>query len=303
MKFTLILATIHRTTELTRFLEALERQTYRDFSIVLVDQNPDDRVQPILASCHGRLSLLHLRSKPGLSRARNLALGHITGDIVAFPDDDCWYPPKLLDRVAGFFSEHPDCDGLTGRRADPLGLAAQGWDRQAGSVNKANVSRRGISFTIFLRRSVIDQVGGFDETLGVGAGTPWGACEESDYLLRALAKGCRVHYDPDVAVFHPQALEKNDGETRRKACSYARGGGRVLQKHNYPALLAWKIILTPLTGVAYSLLTGRPARALVRWRMFTGALKGYRSKPAPGTWEPTSPQAGAASPKSELERR
>ena len=43
-----------------------------------------------------------------------------------------------------------------------------------------------ISFTIFLRRRVVERVGEFDETLGVGAGTPYGSCEESDYLIRAV---------------------------------------------------------------------------------------------------------------------
>jgi glycosyltransferase involved in cell wall biosynthesis len=300
MKFSLVLATVGRVEELERFFSSLGSQNYPEVEVLLVDQNPDDRLRDTVAAASARFTILHLRSERGLSRARNTALSYVTGDVVAFPDDDCWYPPDVLGRVAHFFSENAAYDGLTGSCAEPTGRPARGWDGQAGRVTKMNVWRRAISFTIFLRRGVIANVDTFDETLGVGAGTPWGACEESDYLLRALDEGYRIHYDPGIVIFHPKALEKNDGEARRKACSYARGGGRVLRKHNYPVLLAWKVILTPLKGVAYSLVTGRPARAFLRWKMFTGALAGYRAMPQPDRRAAGAPRIGTL-PRSDVD--
>ena len=44
VKFSLILATVDRVTELERFLERLDRQTFRDFELFVVDQNTDDRL-------------------------------------------------------------------------------------------------------------------------------------------------------------------------------------------------------------------------------------------------------------------
>ena len=49
-----------------------------------------------------------------------------------------------------------------------------------------NLWNRAISFTIFLRRDVVEAVGPFDEELGLGSGRPWASGEETDYLIRAV---------------------------------------------------------------------------------------------------------------------
>ena len=54
----------------------------------------------------------------GLSRARNVGLKAVTGEIIAFPDDDCWYPDGLLQKVVAEFRDQTSLDGLTGRSED-----------------------------------------------------------------------------------------------------------------------------------------------------------------------------------------
>ncbi len=313
MKLSLILATVGRVEELERFLSALESQNYSDIEVLVVDQNPDERLHDILAGAAAHFRTVHLRSDRGLSRARNAGLPRVTGDIVAFPDDDCWYPADLLRRVAGFFLEKPEYDGLTGRHLLPNGRPSRGWGRRAaGPLTKKTVWTRHVSFTIFLRKRVVDSIGQFDESLG--AGTTGGAGEESDYLLSAIEKGFQIYYEPTLVVFHPElgraessslnaTTGKNDARARRNAHSFARGVGYVLRKHNYSPFLAWRIITRPLQGFVYSLLTGRPARALIRWNLFTGALAGYRGRPPTDTCAATKPRIGASPPRSDAQVR
>src|SRR5690349_10889036 len=111
----LLLATVGRTAELENFLLHLDAQTYRCFELIVIDQNPDDRLVAILSEYGQRFPIRHCRSGRGLSRARNVGLPAATGDVIAFPDDDCWYPPDLLQQVAAIFSENPAVDGITGR--------------------------------------------------------------------------------------------------------------------------------------------------------------------------------------------
>src|SRR5271166_3162469 len=103
----LIVATVNRVAELDRLLTSLDRQTYKEFEVIVVDQNPNDRLVPLLAK-HPRLSIKHLRCERGLSRARNAGLQVAKGEIVAIPDDDCWYPDRLLESVTAWFASHPE---------------------------------------------------------------------------------------------------------------------------------------------------------------------------------------------------
>jgi len=278
-KFSLIMATVGRTEEVKRFLEHLDRQTYRDFELIVVDQNPDDRLIPVLEAYKKRFPILHLRSERGLSRARNVGLRHISGDIVAFPDDDCWYPPDLLERVARFSQEHPDIDVLTGRSVDENGEPSNGrWGNRAGLINQFNIWRRAISYSIFFKREVVEKVGDFDESLGVGAETPWGAGEETDYLLRALKRDCYLYYDPEVVVYHPQPVKHHDRKSIAKARTYAAGIGRVLRKHKYPFWFILYSFLRTSVGIVLAFAMGHFELARFGWASLKGRVRGWLAK-------------------------
>ena len=44
MKFSLIIATLGREKELYDLFESLDKQTYKNFEVIVIDQNKDDRV-------------------------------------------------------------------------------------------------------------------------------------------------------------------------------------------------------------------------------------------------------------------
>src|SRR4051812_6578850 len=244
MTFDLVVATIGRVEELERLLASLDRQTHKDFRVLLVDQNDDDRVVPLL-----REGIIRLRSAPGLSRARNAALQQVRADVVAFPDDDCTYPPDLLERVAGRLA---DLDGVTGREA--------WWTTGAATLTRENLWNRAISFTIFLKRDVVERVGDFDEALGL----PSSSGEEIDYLIRALDGGARIEYDPDLVVEHP----------RKYADVAARDGesiGYILRKHRYGRRTVSRMLIRPAAGIVL-----HPRRAQFHVDTLRGRVRGYR---------------------------
>lgn len=275
------MATMGRVSEVERFLKSLDSQTYREFELIVADQNGDGRLLPILAAYNERFPILHLESEPGLSRARNVGLQHLTGNIVAFPDDDCWYSPQLLEQIVRFFSDYPKLDGFTGRLMDELGQSgATRFDKEAGLLAQTNVWKRVASITIFLRRSVVEAVGEFDEGLGVGAGTIWGGGEDIDYALRAIEAGFKIYYRPDIHVFHPSYPSPPDYdylELAERAYGYGAGIGRVWRKHKYPLWFVAYYLLRPVGGAFLSLIQGNKGKAYFYFNTLRGRLRGWLS--------------------------
>lgn len=274
MRFSLVMATVDRVEDLELFLASLRVQAYRDFELIVVDQNPDERLVPIVASYQNEYPVLHLKGERGLSKARNLGLEHAGGDIIAFPDDDCRYPPDLLERVARFFVDHPGIDGLNGRSVDESGETSMGrFDTRAGPIDKLNLWGRGIEYAVFLRAPSVRGVY-FDEELGLGAGTAWGAGEGTDYLLELLERGASLHYNPALVVVHPSIAPPYDAKDIRKTYSYGCGMGRVLRKRKMPLRLKAKWLYRPLGGALLSLAGSRLSEARYRWNTFRGRLRG-----------------------------
>lgn len=276
MKFSLVMGTVGRTVELERFLDALAAQSMPDFELIIVDQNEEAVLSPLLAKYPHLPRLRHLRvGFRGLSRARNAGLALARGEIVAFPDDDCWYPPDLLERIDAFFSSRPECHGVCGRSEDGQGRPNQiPWPAQPAVLSSRSVWKCAISYTVFLRADAVRSVGMFDESLGVGAGTPWGSGEETDFLLRALAHGYCLRYEPSYSVCHPSLSTVDDAALLHRARSYGRGMGYVLRKHGTPVWFCAWMLFRALGGAALALATLNFRRALFHWNVLRGRAGG-----------------------------
>lgn len=275
-KISLIVATICRATEVQRLLNSIKDQKDRNLELIIVDQNDDNRLVPIIDTVSDQLYVKHLRSAKGLSLARNVGLRQSSGDIIAFPDDDCWYPPNLLSKVRTYFSQLSELDGLTGRAASETGARVGGhWLPDPGPVTKNRVWNQAISYTIFLRRSIIDRVGDFDVDLGVGSNGKWMSGEETDYLLRAIAYGFNIHYYPSIIVRHPMRDENKSYSDIKRTRGYARGMGYVMRKHRYPISSLVAHTIKSLLGSASAMLLLSPRKAQVRWVRALGRWEGW----------------------------
>lgn len=269
----LIVATVNRLDELDRLMVSLDSQTYRDFEVIVVDQNPDERVVPLLQR-HPGLSIRHLRSARGLSRARNTGLPFAKGKIIAFPDDDCWYPKDLLAIVNAWFDDHVEFDGLFSCLCDadnnPVGPR---WPERGCLCTKQFILDRALSTCGFLRRQITDAIGAFDERMGLGADSQYQSGEETDYYLRPQKLGFRMWFEPSVRVHHP-SLHSPD-RLRRSTYSFARSSGYVMRAHGF----TWWSLATRLTrsmgGALISLLKGDTGNVIIYLLRSAGLLRGY----------------------------
>ena len=101
MKFSLIVSTIGRKDDLERLLHSLQAQTLQDFETIIVDQSRSDELIPLIEKFSSALRISHVKmDERGASRGRNRGLEMSIGEICTYPDDDCTYPPNLLENVA-----------------------------------------------------------------------------------------------------------------------------------------------------------------------------------------------------------
>jgi len=279
MKVSLVLATVGRVAELREFLISLSIQTYTNYELIVVDQNQDDRLVALLKNFGEKLPIKHIRSQRGLSRARNAGLMQVSGQIVGFPDDDCWYPRDLLETVVSDFLSDKMLDGLTGVCLDENNNdVATRFDKEPGFINKYNVWRRSTSVTLFFLYKIISPSGFFDESLGVGSGTISQSGEEIDCLLRLLASGARLYFDPKIIVRHRQLTLKYDRAGLEKTKRYAIGFGRVLRKNHFPIWFVLYYLTRPLLGIFKSFVLLKFVMAKCYWAILSGRYYGWKNK-------------------------
>jgi GT2 family glycosyltransferase len=267
--FDLVVATVGRAAPLRRLLDSLEQQDDPRLRVIVVDQNTDGRVAEVLAG--RRLELVHLRSPLGLSRARNVGLREVSAELIGFPDDDCVYPRGLLGLLAERFAADRMLDGVAGRAEDDAGRSSVSWKRDAVFLTVDNLWNRANAATMFLRGELVERVGGFDEGLGLGSGQPWSSGEETDYLIRALAAGARIAYDPTVVVLH-DVREDDAAIGLRDGASV----GYLLRKHRYPPRAVGRMLVRPVGGAALALARLDVARARYYAATLRGRIRGYR---------------------------
>ncbi|WP_230414090.1 glycosyltransferase family 2 protein [Collimonas silvisoli] len=277
MKFSLVLATVGRSDEVARLLASLDAQDYRNFELIVVDQNHDDRLVQMLAAYRERFPVRHLRSAVrGVSRARNAGLEFADGDVITFPDDDCWYPDGLLQEAATVLNSHPELDGITGRFTDGEGRTEGRWLESSVLLNRYNVWRGAIEFSIFLRRRVVDAVGRFNESLGVGAGTAWGAAEGTDYLLRSLRHGFKLKFLVEMTLHHPVKTSDFDLNACDRQKKYETGIGHVMRINDYPPWYFPGTCLRTCCGMLFAMARGDFPKARFKYVSVLARVQGWR---------------------------
>lgn len=286
LKVSLIVATLgERSDDLAALLRSLIPQAQFISEIIVVDQHPDhDRVPALLDQFRHALPIVHTRSERGLSRARNHGLSLATGNLVAFPDDDCLYSENLLEWVVDWFESNFEYDILAVGVQDADGvLSGNRWPKDSCEIKPINAFRTTFSSSLFLFTDLAKS-SQFDIRLGVGSGTPYGSGEETDYILRLLRMNARGRFDRTRHVIHPRRDMLSGAASAPRAQAYGFGMGHVLRINSLRSL--WMSFLAyNLARAGLVLLRGNTEAArlcLAQTRgLWNGFLASNNVQPAP----------------------
>lgn len=170
---------------LERSLGSVLAQTYRDFCFYAVDDGSTDSTPQVLERYANR-GVCAFQVHAGQAAARNRGIRLSGSPFVAFLDaDDEWLPTKLERQIA-WMKQNPSVGMICSGCAPGEGNIIGGY-----SVGPTNLPKSGRLFeqllrdcnvftpTVVVRRQCLEEVGLFDESLGV--------CEDFNLWLRIAA--------------------------------------------------------------------------------------------------------------------
>ncbi|WP_197374176.1 glycosyltransferase family 2 protein [Mycolicibacterium baixiangningiae] len=232
----LVCSTIGRPDALRRLLTSVAAAEISDrVEFILVDQSGDQSCAAVLADFELPGPYRMTTSGLGVSTGRNAGTPLASAPVVAYPDDNCWYPPTTFRSVLEVLGRRPDLGGVTGMQVTEAGAPSMlRWLPGPTAVTRRNFLRTSVSSTIFLRRDVLPSPTPFDEGVGVGSPGRRGAGEESDLLLRLIASGHAVEYRPEIRVCQDDDRDQITAAYVAKMAKYGVGQGYLWRRHSLP---------------------------------------------------------------------
>jgi glycosyltransferase involved in cell wall biosynthesis len=109
-----VLPTRSRASLLPRAIESILTQSYPRWELIVVDDASTDDTAAVLASFDDQRIRIYRGAGQGVGAARNLALDHAKGDLIAYVDDDNRMHPEWLKSVVWGFQQRSDVDVLYG---------------------------------------------------------------------------------------------------------------------------------------------------------------------------------------------
>ncbi|MGH7806334.1 MAG: glycosyltransferase family 2 protein, partial [Candidatus Binatia bacterium] len=186
-------------------LASVGGQTYRNLEVVVVDDgSTDDTVARVAALAERDTRIVLLRQDHGgVAAARNLAIAHATGELIAPLDaDDLWEPRKLERQVEALAAAPASVSFVYcwWRNVDSAGrMLYDGprWRVEGRAFERlVEVNFVGNASIPLIRRAALDEVGGYSERLRRENGQ---GCEDWDLYLR-LAERSELRVVPEILV-------------------------------------------------------------------------------------------------------
>lgn len=232
-----IIVTYNRLDYLQNCLESVQRQTYRNFDITVVDNNSTDGTIQFLQQYRG-IRTIFLDRNIGCPGARNIGIINTKGDLLFFVDDDGSLEPDVIEIIVNEFVNEPEL-GAVVASIDENGK----WlIRPYESEQKKRIYLPEFQGQGAINRIIFDKLGLYPTQFIYGA-------EESDLAFRMLDNKFRIVFQPNAITHHYRInLSRNPKQNIEKAKNHFLV---VLKYIPFPLVIAWaskRFIVLLLSG-------------------------------------------------------
>jgi GT2 family glycosyltransferase len=217
---TVAVCTRDRPEDMALCLEAINQLDYPHLDLLVIDNAPtSDATKELIETRYPHVRYVR-EPRPGLDWARNRAILEAKGEIIAYTDDDVVVDPGWVKALAQVFAENPEVMAVTGlvvpyeleTEAQILfeqnGGFGRGFNRKWYHVNRGNkipwylfgTGEFGTGANMAYRRSVFEQIGGFNPALDVGTVT--NGAGDLEMFFRIIKEGHALVYEPSAMIRH-----------------------------------------------------------------------------------------------------
>ena len=196
-----------------RALESIFAQTYPNLEVIVVDNYSTDNTDAVLENYACRaLKVLKVRNGGSIAYSRNRGVALAHGDWIAFLDSDDWWKPHKLQQCSRYFLSADliyhrlILSRPSSRRS--LRVWPASWALKRPILTHLLKSGNPIATSsVVVRRSIVDQIGGFNEK------HDFIAAEDYDAWLRLANITERFHFIPELLGFYhygPSSASRKD---------------------------------------------------------------------------------------------
>ena len=248
-KVSIIIPTYNREKFLTRALNSILIQTFKNFELIVIDDASTDNTEKVLKNFQKkdkRIKYFRNSQNKGPSESRNIGIRMAKGKYIAFLDsDDEWLPQKLEKQLK--FIENKNAKVVTcwayvndKIRKKKYFYKVPYYKNPISKILKKNYILSGPS-SVILERKVIDKVGFFDSLIRYG--------EDWDYWIRIIKAGYNffVVKEPLLKYY----LWEGSATITVNFSKKAKDLNRILEKHKELFLKYPKIYARRLRTVGY----------------------------------------------------
>ena len=256
-------------------LGSLREQSFKDFDVVMVDDNSTDGSVALARHNFPEVQVLPLDENKGFSAAVNAGIRASGAECVALLNNDTEVEPKWLHALVEAANAHPEAGLFASKMVDfydrrvldgagdvlrrsglPLRLGHGELDR--GQYDKASFVFGACAGAALYRRSMLDDVGLFDEDF-------FANCEDGDLSFRAQLAGHRCLYVPRSVVYHVGSVSTGGKRSATATRLGARNSVSLLVKNlplsAVPHVLPF-FVLEQLGRLLAAAVTGSPRAQL-----------------------------------------
>ncbi len=230
-EFSVVIPVYNRPQEVEEILSSLEKQSFKDFEVIVVEDGSANRCDLVVDSFRDKLKIeYHFKQNSGPGPSRNFGFAHARGRYFVVFDSDCTLPAEYFQVVKESISiNNWDAWGGPDRAHADFTLKQRAMAYTMSSIFTTGGIRGGKkhlgwfqprSFNMGISRKVFDTTRGFKFDR---------YAEDIEFSIRMKQAGFKVGLVPEAFVYHKRRI--NFREFYKQVYNFGKGRAMIAEIH------------------------------------------------------------------------